>query len=98
MALLYNNYENNMKINAVSGTLTKTYKDSYFVRFQKESQMEANYINDKKSFRTDGYNNIEVVVLQIMICGNDTFLIEAIDKEKYEKMFVNVEGEQMRPK
>lgn len=93
MALLYNNYENNMKINAVSGTLTKTYKDSYFVRFQKGSQMEANYINDKKSFRTDGYNNIEVVVLQIMICGNDTFLIEAIDKEKYEKMFVNVEGE-----
>ena len=40
MGLLYSHYEanpitnNNLKINAVSGTLCKTFRKSYFVRFQ----------------------------------------------------------------
>lgn len=87
MALLYNNYENNMKVNAVSGTLTKTFKDSYFVRFDKGSRMEDNYFDDRKSFRTDDYAEIEIVVLQVMLCGDDTFLVEAIDKKDYDKLF-----------
>lgn len=92
MALLWNNYENNMKINAVSGTLTKTYKDSYFARFQIGSNMEANYLNDKYRFRYNQNNNskIEIVVLQVMLCGDNTFLVEAIDKKDYDKLF---EGE-----
>lgn len=86
MALLWNNYENNMKINAVSGTLTKTFKDSYFVRFDKGSRMESHYFNDKKSFRTYDYGEIEIVVLQVMLCGDNTFLVEAIDKKDYDKL------------
>ena len=93
MGLLYSHYEanpkTNLNINAVSGTLTKTFKDSYFVRFEKGSRMENCYFDEDYCYR---YNEnqtkkIEIIVLQVMLCGNDSYLVEAIDKEKYEKMF-----------
>lgn len=93
MGLLYSHYESNPKtnlnINAVSGTLTKTFKDSYFVRFEKGSKMEERCFNDKYCYRYSEFLNkkIEIVVLQVMLCGEDSYLVEAIDKEIYEKMF-----------
>lgn len=89
MGLLYSHYEANQKINAVSGTLTKTFKDSYFVRFEKGSRMEDCYFDENYCYR-DNENQtkkIEIIVLQVMLCGDDSYLVEAIDKEKYEKMF-----------
>ena len=105
MGLLYDNYEcnpvtnNTTKINAVSGTLTKTYKDSYFVKFDKGSSMEDTYF-DEKPFRV-GENNYyggrtletPIIILQVMLCGNDSYLVEAIDKDKYEKIFKEKVGE-----
>ncbi|MBR6689734.1 MAG: hypothetical protein IKL65_00185 [Bacilli bacterium] len=115
MGLLYSHYEanpvtnNSFKINAVSGTLTKTYKDSYFVRFQRGSLMEEFYFREEKPSRTIGsgrdnlwdvndtenyesykgryYKVKEIVVLQVMLCADNNYLVEAIDKENYEKMF-----------
>ena len=88
MGLLYSNFENNQRINAVSGTLTKTYKDSYFVRFKKGSQMEREYLNDKYCFRHSGYEEkTEIVVLQVMLMSEDNYVVEAIDKDKYNKLF-----------
>lgn len=112
MGLLYSNYEanpvtnNSLNINAVSGTLTKTYKDSYFTRFSKNSICEHFYFREKKPSRiidksdcinASEYNNYErynfvyynlkeIVILQVMLCSNDDFLVEAIDKEDYHKM------------
>ncbi len=119
MGLLYSHYEanpvtnNSLKINAVSGTLTKTYRESYFINFQKESPMEHFYFREDRPCRIiskrETYGNIkredeeryngkfytlkEVVVLQVMITGEDSYLVEAIDKENYEKMFVDNKGE-----
>lgn len=119
MGLLYSHYEanpvtnNSLKINAVSGTLTKTYKDSYFIRFQKGSPMEHFYFREDKPSRItkkrETYQNIkredeerydsyfytlkEIVVLQVMLMSEDNYLVEAIDKENYEKMFVDNKGE-----
>lgn len=113
MGLLYSNYEcnpvtnNSLKINAVSGTLTKTYKDSYFVRFEKDSSIEHFYFRESKPSRivyyrrangnykaedeeeyNDKYFSLkEIVVLQVMLCSDDNYLVEAIDKEDYDKMF-----------
>lgn len=113
MGLLYSNYEcnpvtnNSLKINAVSGTLTKTYKKSFFVRFTKNSTMENFYFRENKpsriikssssSFHIKGdneeyyngsyYELKEIVVLQIMLCSDDNYLVEAIDKEDYDEMF-----------
>ena len=94
MGLLYSHYEANQKINAVSGTLTKTFKDSYFVRFKKGSQMEREYFNDNHCYRWCNYREkTDIVVLQVMLCGDDCYLVEAIDKENYEKMFTKESGE-----
>lgn len=115
MGLLYSNYDcnpvtnNSLKINAVSGTLTKTYKDSYFSRFEKDSSTEYFYFRESKpsrivhcrwatgSYKAEGeekYNDKffslkEIVVLQIMLCSDNNYLVEAIDKEDYDKMFEN---------
>ena len=93
MGLLYSHYEanpkTNLNINAVSGTLTKTFKDSYFVRFEEGSRMEDTYFDENYSYRLnrDRTEKIEIIVLQVMLCGDHSYLVEAIDKEKYEKMF-----------
>lgn len=94
MGLLYSHYEANQKINAVSGTLTKTYKDSYFVRFQKGSQMEREYLNDKHCYRWSSYDKkTDIVVLQVMLMSEENYIVEAIDKENYEKIFLDNKGE-----
>lgn len=121
MGLLYSNYEanpvtnNSLNINAVSGTLTKTYKDSYFTRFSKDSICEHFYFREKKPSRIidkgyfnsgyrynseyEEYNDMyyklkEIVILQVMLCSNDDFLVEAIDKENYEKIFLDNKGDE----
>lgn len=115
MGLLYSHYEanpitnNNLKINAVSGTLCKTFRKSYFVRFQQDSLMEHFYFNEDTPLRIidkdsreffskedkfiykyyeDYYYKLkQVVILQIMLCAENNFLIEAIDKEDYDELF-----------
>lgn len=94
MGLLYSHYEANQKINAVSGTLTKTFKDSYFVRLKKGSQMEREYFNDNHRYRRSGYREkTDIVVLQVMLISEENYIVEAIDKEDYEKMFKSESGE-----
>lgn len=109
MGLIYSHYEanpitnNNLKINAVSGTLCKTFRKSYFVRFQKGSNMENLYFSDEHpskiiessnnfisgATRYDGkyFKLKEIVVLQVMLCSDNNYLVEAIDKEDYDEIF-----------
>ena len=115
MGLLYSHYEanpitnNNLKINAVSGTLCKTFRKSYFVRFQEGSAMEHFYFDEDtpariiekdyhylsskddkyiySSYKDYYYKLKPVVVLQVMLCAENNFLIEAIDKEDYDELF-----------
>lgn len=61
MGLLYTNYQSNSKcspvtnnslnINAVSGTLTKTFNNSFFKRFEKDSYCEKIYFREDKPSR-----------------------------------------------
>lgn len=95
MGLLYSHYEANptTKINAVSGTLVKTFRKSFFKRFHMKSNM-ADYIFDeeKPSLKDQRYyNSAEVVVLQVMLCGDNEFLAELIYKKDYDEMF-NIEN------
>ena len=126
MGLLYSNYEsqnnsvtnNTTKINAVSGTLTKTYQKSYFIKenaiydlfgespFRKEkikrekSTQPSNYrtyedVTEYDSYiSSDGekdyytyYKHIPIIILQIMLCGENKQIYEVIDKEYYDDMF-----------
>ena len=126
MGLLYSNYEsqnnsvtnNTTKINAVSGTLTKTYQKSYFIKendiydlfgespFRKikierkklpKPSYYRNYedVTEYDSYITssDGrdydvyYKHIPIIILQIMLCGENKQIYEVIDKEDYDDMF-----------
>lgn len=90
MGLLYSHYEANptTKVNAVSGTLVKTFRKSFFKRFHMNSRM-ADCIFDEDEPSLHG---AEIVVLQIMLCGNNELLAEIIYKEDYDELF-NVEVE-----
>ena len=89
MGLLYSNFEanptTNFKVNAVSGTLTKTFRKSFYKRFHMNSRM-ADYVFDNEKPRLTDCGK-EIVVLQVMLCGNEEFLAELIYKEDYEEIF-----------
>lgn len=111
MGLFYDNYQNTyspvtnnkLNINAISGTLVKTYKDSFIVRFAKNSPMEHFYLDDiqpRKIIEDDAsfsdydekykgvyYKLQDIVVLQVMLMSDDNYLVEAIDKDKFDAMF-----------
>lgn len=104
MGLLYSNYEcnptNNLNINAVNGTLVKTFKGSYFKTFDIDSKAANTYFNEKPFRgdwdynRGDFINKIDIVVLQSMLCGDDKILVEAIDKDIFDKHFESKDKEQ----
>lgn len=97
MGLLYSNYEatpmTKLNVNAVNGTLVKTFRKSFFKRFHMKSNT-ADYIFDteKPSLKNKRYYDTkEIVVLQIMLCGDGEMLAEIIYKDDYEEMFENNE-------
>lgn len=95
MGLLYSNYVSNpttnLNVNTVSGTLVKTFRKSFFKRFHMNSEMADYIFNEDKPALKDQeyYNSKEIVVLQIMLCGDDEFLAEIIYKEDYDEIFEN---------
>lgn len=86
-----------VNINAVSGTIVKNYKDSFILRFHMKSEM-ANTIFDReprlkeRNFRDSKYK--QIVVLQVMLCGEQELLAEVMWKEDFDKMFELQESEE----
>lgn len=95
---------NNIKINAVNGTLVKNYKDSFIIRFhaqsdlakkilQKEPKMLHHQECEKNYFGR--YENKEIhkpiVVLQVMVIGDMELLAEVMWKEDFDNMFEIIE-------
>lgn len=87
---MFNNYTSNptasINVNSVSGTLAKTLKDSFFVRFNMNSRYAESIFDDIYP----NINNKHIVVLQVMLCGDKEFLAEIIKKEDYDKIFIEV--------
>ena len=99
MGLLYTNYNstnnNTLKINACSGGIYKTYKESWFLRFNLKSNLadilfrkEGIYyssIEDRYDIRKYNRNEPkEVLLLQMIICGDMEVIAEVILKEDFE--------------
>ena len=85
-------------VNAVTGNITKTYKDSFFKRFHLTSKLadklfannsEHRKIKVPERFHDEKYSDPEreVVVVQMVICGDMEVIAELIYKEDYEKIF-----------
>lgn len=107
MGLLYSNYEcnpvtnNTLKINACSGGIYKTYKESWFTRFHLKSDLADKlfkpYENEMKTSRDtwegsgfDRYNQEHkepVIILQMIICGDMEVIAEVITEKDFNKYF-----------
>lgn len=93
---------NNIELNAISGTIVKNYKDSFFKRFSLREKIANQLFDEGGAFLTKtetkyyddsswkGYNSetkVPVVILQMMMCGKDEVLCELILKEDFDRLF-----------
>lgn len=88
----YKGGDTNIKVNAVSGTIVKNYKDSFFLRFAIGSPMEEKLFDRKPRLKrtVEGYSyeqDYPVVVIQSMIIGEKLMLAEVMWKEDFDAMF-----------
>lgn len=72
-----NKINTNFKINACSGGIYRTYKESWFERFHLDS------FRAEKLFSKN--NNEHTIVLQMVICGEKTVMAELITEKDFEK-------------
>lgn len=86
----HNSINNSIKINAVSGTLVKNYKESFILRFHINSPMADALLDVEPhtTVRTDiGRKDVPVVVLQVMLTGDDCLIAEVMYKSDFDAMF-----------
>lgn len=79
-----------LKINAVSGTIVKNYRDSFILRFHMKSEMADKLLDKNPRLQEHDYRGSDykpVVVLQVMLCGEQELLAEVMWKKDFDKMF-----------
>lgn len=96
-----NNLNQSLNINAVSGTIVKSCVKSFIIRFNAKSEIAKDILdkNPRMVKYTEYHENRygsghryaepiyePIVVLQIMLCGDNEFLAEIIWKEDFDKM------------
>jgi len=86
---MFNSYQNqqNIKINAVNGTIVKNYKGSFFKRFHLKSPLADKILTHKPEYQINGYVSKPVVVLQMMVCGDMEVVAELMFKDDFDKLF-----------
>lgn len=75
--------------NPSTGMLQRSHSKSYFLRFQKTSEMK-DWIFDPDPVRKiktqyGNYDEVKIYVLQIMVFGDDCYLVECVDKKDIEE-------------
>lgn len=95
-----------VNINAVSGTIVKNYKDSFILRFHMKSETAGLLLAKEPrlvrkiikhgEYPGDWEEKVEepVVVLQVMLCGEQELLAEVMWKEDFDKMYEPQESEE----
>lgn len=86
---MFNSYQNqqNIKINAISGTIMKNYKESFFKRFHLQSELANNVLAHNPKYPLTDYVSKPVVVLQMMVCGDMEVVAELMFKDDFDKLF-----------
>ena len=88
---MFNNYnagDTNLKINACSGGIYKTYKESWFSYLNLDSDAMKTMT---KRYKYESDENVyfkDVIILQMILTSNEDYVIaELIKKEDFEKYF-----------
>lgn len=90
---MFNSYhagDTNLKINACSGGIYKTYKESWFSYLRLDGSamktMFKGYINE----RDENYYYQNTIILQMILTSKEDYVIaELIKKEDFDKYFKN---------
>ena len=94
---MLNNYNttNSLKINACSGGIYKTCKESWFVRFNLKSSYSDKILRLNPTLNLSGNrcDETRIIILQMVICGEMEVIAELIKNEDYNKYFENKEVE-----
>lgn len=81
---MFNTYNKfNYNINAVSGTLRKSHPKSKMI-IRKLSICDKVYVFDETKPRLSCGSEKEIVVLQVMLVGDNKAVIEYVNKEDFE--------------
>lgn len=90
---MFNSYVDNKfnyNVNAVSGTLRRTMKDSKFIIRDLDKDCPVFLPNHQSLYqKTD-----PIVVLQIMLIGNNKGLIEYVEKDIFDKIMSDSENDE----
>ena len=84
---MLNTYHNNpttnnsFKINAVSGMLVKNHPDSFMIYCRMDSNTAKHLFNTDEPYISIDYIRRGVVILQVLLCGNDHVMCEVVPKE-----------------
>lgn len=88
---MFNSYSDNKfnyNVNAVSGTLRKTMKESKFIISKLDYDL---YIFNPKQ-QSLYYKSDPITILQIMLIGDNKCLIEYVEKDIFDKIMSNSEN------
>ena len=82
---MFNSFSNSFSynINAVSGTLRKSHPKSRIIVSEIRSDLGI-FSKDKPDIFLDFNRQPEIVVLQVMLCGENTALVEFVEKKDFE--------------
>lgn len=84
----YNAGDTNLKINACSGGIYKTYKESWFVHLRLDSSAMKTMFRNYKYESDENVCYQNVIILQMILTSNEDYVIaELIKKEDFEKYF-----------
>lgn len=90
---MFNSYVDNKfnyNVNAVSGTLRKTMKDSKFIIRKLDPDL-CIFIPEYQSI---SYRSAPIVILQIMLIGDNKCLIEYVEKDIFDKIMSDSENDE----
>lgn len=78
-----------IKINAVSGTIVKNYKESFILRFHMKSPIGDKILDASPELKVPNTHSTykPVVVLQVMLCGEQELLAEVMWKSDFDELF-----------
>lgn len=76
-------HNNNLNINAVSGMLVKNHPKSFIVQCSLDSNTAKHLFNTSKPYWQSPKH--QVVVLQVLLCGNDRVMCEIVFKENWDE-------------
>lgn len=89
---MFNSYSyssnNSININAVSGTIVKNYRKSFILRFHMKSPMAESMLSKNPSLYIEEIcSRKPVVVLQVMLCGDEELLAEVMWEDDFDEIF-----------